>query len=407
MRRSSLRHRSSSWFRPIAPAHNARGRTMLLDALLSLIVLAYSIPGVIKASPSLERSPLVGVVMALGMCAPWALRQRYPFTVFLVICGCSAAQAGPWGTALTANIMLLPAVYNLATRYSLVTSGLGATLAVGATAACAIPQLHEIAPDRIGAGALLSAVEAVLAAWLIGAVVRVRRAHIATLKERALQLEREKEAQAVIIAGQERANIAREIHDVISHSLSAVVMMTDGAAAQVSREPKEAVMTLERSSKLGRDAMAELRRMVTLLRTSPTKELCPQPGLRDIPSLVEASRAAGIPTELQVTGSMSGLSDGLELCVYRITQEALTNVRKHGGPDVSAVSVNIIVGESEVSVRIEDDGQGPDLWGHKTPGHGLVGMRERVAVYGGEVHAGARIGGGFQVAVCVPIGGVR
>ncbi len=405
--RLNRKHREFSWFRPVAPAQPSRAVPIMLDGLLVAVVLAYSLPGAVGVSRSLGWSPLVGVILTLGMCVPWVGRQRYPLTVFLVICGCGAAQAGFWGTALTANVMLLPAVYNLATRFSLIASVLGAILAAGVIWTGVIPQMRVITSDRVGTGTLLSAMQAVLAAWLIGVAVRVRRAHIASLEERALQLEREKETQAIIIAAQERANIAREIHDVISHSLSAVVMMIDGAAAQVPRDPKKAVATLERSSELGRGAMAELRRMVTLLRASPAKPLSPQPGLGNVASLIEASQAAGIATELQVTGSTSGLSSGLELCVYRIIQEALTNTRKHGGPGVSAVSVGITVGESDVTVRIEDDGQGPGQWEHEASGHGLVGMRERVAIYGGRVHIGARVGGGFQVVACIPIEGAR
>lgn len=142
--------------------------------------------------------------------------------------------------------------------------------------------------------------------------------------------------------------------------------------------------------------------MVGVLRTSETALLGPQPGTGQLEMLAEESRAAGLPVKLHVSGEPVALSESLDLCVYRIVQEGLTNARKHGGPALTSVDVHLAYGDDELSIEITDDGTGPDLWRDAGPGHGLAGMRERVALYSGDLRTGTRPGGGFALTVTLP-----
>lgn len=357
-----------------------------------------------ELSPEPGVFPVAGLVVSVGLCAPYLFRRRYPLLVFLLVCAACLTQAVLGTGLLAGNVLVLFALYNVATRYSVGVALPAVVVAVGCLLVGFAPRLAEFGEARFGVGSTLSFVQLAIAIWLLGTILRVRRAYVESLKERARQLEREKEVQAQIIAAEERAQIAREVHDVVSHSLSVVVMMTEGAIVQVGKDPERAVRTLATVRDTGRDAMAEMRRMVGVLRTSSASSLTPQPGIAQLSALVEASRAAGVPAELTISGEPVDLPGGLGLCVYRIVQEALTNARKHGGAALTFVDVSITFGDHEVVVSTVDDGVGPNMWSSRDGGHGLVGMRERVALYGGEVDTTARVGGGFVLTATLPIG---
>lgn len=233
-----------------------------------------------------------------------------------------------------------------------------------------------------------------------GAVVMVLLRIVVGGRDRMLQLaERERQVAAREAVVEERARIARELHDVIAHHVSTMVVQA-GAERRVlgpgQDDTREVLSTIER---VGRGALGEMRRMVAMLREEPGEELAPQPRLADVPVLVEQLRAAGLPVELTVTGEVRELPVGLELSSYRIIQEALTNALKHAGD--AAATVTVDYGEDALEIVVSDDGRGPMPEGSQ--GHGLVGMRERVTMYGGQLHAGPSQDGGFAVRARMPV----
>jgi len=246
-----------------------------------------------------------------------------------------------------------------------------------------------------------------LLAWVLGDSMRYRRAYYASLEDRAARLEAERDAQAQVAAAAERARIARELHDVIAHNVSVMVVQADGASYAMDNDPARAREALAAISATGRQALAEMRRLLGVLRREgggANSERAPQPGIGELGELLDQARGAGLPVSFTVEGDPQPLPGGVALAAYRIVQESLTNTRKHAGPVVSA-SVVLRYSPDTVVLTISDDGWG-DLGGTAlpgAPGHGLTGMRERVAMYGGSVTAGPRPGGGFEVEATLPL----
>jgi signal transduction histidine kinase len=220
------------------------------------------------------------------------------------------------------------------------------------------------------------------------------------LHERAERAERERETAARVAVAEERARIARELHDVVAHSVSVMVLQT-GAVRRLLDEhqtrEREALGAVERT---GREALAEMRRLLGVLRAPDEQaELAPQPGLSELPALVARTEAAGLPVALRVEGEPSALPLGIDLSAYRIVQEALTNTLKHAGPAHAEVAIRYE--RDSIDIEIADDGRRAPT--DNGGGHGLVGMRERATLYGGELTAEAREGGGFVVHARLPV----
>jgi signal transduction histidine kinase len=259
---------------------------------------------------------------------------------------------------------------------------------------------------RLGWSALLLG-SLVLAAWLLGDSVRWRRGFYQALEERATRLERERDAQAQVAAAAERARIARELHDVVAHNVSVMVVQADGAAYAMDASPQRAREALGAISGTGRRALAELRSLLGVLRDSadPGAALAPQPGLEQLEELVREARAAGLPVSLSIEGAPRAVPQGEALAAYRVVQESLTNTRKHAGPGATA-RVRLRYGEEHLVISVTDDGRGASATrndGLAGPGHGLAGMRERVELYGGSVRSGPRAGGGYEVVARLPL----
>jgi len=255
--------------------------------------------------------------------------------------------------------------------------------------------------DAIAVGSIMFAGPSLIA-WVLGDSVRYRRAYYAALEDRAARLEAERDAQAQVAAATERARIARELHDVVAHNVSVMVVQADGASYALDNDPGKAKEALAAIAATGRQALAEMRRLLGVLRhddgTDPGR--APLPGIAQLGELLEQTRAAGLPVTLTVEGVPQPLPDGAALAAYRIVQESLTNTRKHGGPQATA-QVTLRYLEDALVLRITDDGQGP-VTVPDGAGHGLNGMRERVAIYGGWVQAGPRPGGGYHVTARLP-----
>ena len=287
-------------------------------------------------------------------------------------------------------------------RAALVAGGVAAAVAV---AAMSLPRTDA---DLVDA-AFVSL--AFAGAWVLGDRARVQRALAAELAERAARLEREREGQARRAVASERARIARELHDVVAHHVSMMVVQAEAGPVAVERDPARAAGAFAAIAATGRQALAEMRRLLGVLRGDggPGPGLAPQPGLADVAALVEQVGQAGLEVELVVEGDRAPLPAGVELSAYRIVQEALTNAVKHGAPGRARVLVRY--GERDLELRIEN-GVGSASGRRSTDaarpsgraGQGLVGMRERVGLFGGELSAGPGPDGGFTVAARLPLG---
>jgi signal transduction histidine kinase len=238
--------------------------------------------------------------------------------------------------------------------------------------------------------------------WAAGRLVRSRSRLTAELHEAAVRAAEAQEAATERAAAEERRRIAREMHDVVAHSVSMMVVQAGGARRILDREPQRAAAAAELIERTGREALTEMRRLLGVFHADdPAAAYAPQPSLREVGTLVERARAAGVPVTLAVEGERPELPAGVDLAAYRVVQEALTNVVKHGGGAATEVSVRYAEGAVEVTVA--DQGEGALDARLEGSGHGLAGMRERVRVYGGELHAGRRRGGGFEVRALLPL----
>jgi signal transduction histidine kinase len=236
--------------------------------------------------------------------------------------------------------------------------------------------------------------------WAVGRALRERSHRAAALAERAERAERDREAEAARAVAQERARIARELHDVVSHSISVIAVQTQAVRRRLGPDHAREVDDLRAVESTARQAMAEMRRLFGVLRADGERAaLAPQPGLDQLDRLIQETRAAGIPVTVTIDGEPVALPPGLGLAAYRIVQEALTNVRKHATH--GRVTVLLRYGDRDLDVAVEDTGGAPRDGGDGG-GYGLVGMRERVALYGGTLTVGPRPGGGFAVCARLP-----
>src|SRR4051812_8512202 len=244
------------------------------------------------------------------------------------------------------------------------------------------------------------------AAWAIGDNVRRRHAYLTRVQAREAAIEEEQQERARVAVAEERARIARELHDVISHNVSVMVLQAAAGADVFETHPERSREALGAIESAGREALAELRRLLSVV-DAPLGEaegLAPPPGLTRLPELVERVRATGLDVSVTVTGDRRALPAGIDFSAYRIVQEALTNTLKHGR--ASSARVDLRFGEHVLEVQIVDDGtaaRGSN--GAAGRGHGLIGMRERAAVFGGELQAGPHQGGGFTVQASIPLEG--
>jgi signal transduction histidine kinase len=223
---------------------------------------------------------------------------------------------------------------------------------------------------------------------------------LSQLHERADRVERERDQEIELAGADERARIARELHDVVAHHLTVMIALADGAAAAVSTSPARAADVMTTVSATGRKALADTRRLLGVLRADPTDSLNPQPGISRLEALMEQVRSAGLPATITVTGRHRELSSALQLTIYRLVQEALTNTLKHAGPDTHAF-VRLAYTDAGVELEVRDDGLGT-AEGAEPSGHGLTGMRERVAAWDGELRAGPAAPRGWLVSARLP-----
>ncbi|MFE5893142.1 sensor histidine kinase [Streptomyces sp. NPDC002285] len=351
---------------------------------------------------------IVPVLLLLGLVI--ALRRRMPEKMLVLAIVVGLAQ-------LVLNVAPTPVNFAfLVITYTVAATGArwASRLALG-TGLCAAPLAQTRWPEQdssvLGNVALVIFLTVPFAlAWVLGDSIRTRRAYYEQLEERATRLEKEREAQAKVAVAAERARIARELHDVVAHNVSVMVVQADGAAYVLDSAPDQAKKALETISSTGRQALAEMRRLLGVLRTGEHQEsgeYVPQPDVEQIDDLIQQCRSSGLPVDFKVEGTPRPLPSGVELTAYRIVQEALTNTRKHGGPNTGA-SVRLVYFDDGLGLLVEDDGKGAphELYedgGADGSGHGLIGMRERVGMVGGTLDAGPRPGGGFRISALLPL----
>ncbi|MEU8525659.1 MULTISPECIES: sensor histidine kinase [Streptomyces] len=382
-----------------------------VDGFWAVVLFGFSVLWVVSSYPSVERPVAYGAVGALFSVVV-ALRRRMPERMLLLAVALGVVQLAFGLMPFFADFAMLVIIYTVAAHDG---PRWASRLALaGGLSAATLAQLRWPTESQGSSAAhvfftVIMTVPFVLA-WVLGDSLRTRRAYFAQLEERASRLEKEREAQAKVAVAAERARIARELHDVVAHNVSVMVVQADGAAYVLDSSPEQAKQALETISGTGRQALAEMRRLLGVLRTGEHQEAgeyVPQPDVQQIEDLVEQVRQAGLTVDFRIEGSPRPLPSGVELTAYRIVQEALTNTRKHGGPEAGA-SVRLVYFDDGLGLLVEDDGRGAtqemyEDGGADGSGHGLIGMRERVGMVGGTLDAGPRPGGGFRISALLPL----
>ena len=325
-------------------------------------------------------------IIAQALILPLLARRRFPVAVFGGLLVIALGQC-IWSELSVADFALLVALYTIAAhrdrRQAIIAAGL---LEVGAIFASFYS--NPVGDDTLAAIVFLTGL--VAAAYFIGVTQRTRREFMASLVDRAERLERERDQQAELAATAERTRIAREMHDIVAHSLSVVITLADGAVAATEADPAAATTAMRQVGETGRQALAEMRRLLGVLRDPRPAELAPQPDLQRLDALIEDVRRAGLAVDFVVTGSPRDLPSTAQATVYRIVQESLTNVLKHAVRP-SLARVTLAWSPDELTVEIFDDGAPvratvPSM--APTGGQGLQGIGERVALYDGSLVTG-------------------
>jgi signal transduction histidine kinase len=374
-----------------------RRHPVLVDGVLAFVLLVAGLPGAVQ-------QPWPRLPLTLLMVVPVAFRRRNPVLAFYTAVAAGADQVlsgiHPFGSDLAIVVLIYTLAAYRPRRESV--AGLAVCLVGSAVAIAAWMPGGERWLNQIFAAAVIFG-GTTLIAWVLGDSMRYRRAYYLALEDRAARLERERDAQAKIAAAAERARIARELHDVVAHNVSVMVVQADGASYALGSEPERARQALVTIAATGRQALAEMRRLLGVLRSGDEQaELAPLPGIDQLRDLLDQTRAAGRTVSFTLEGAPRPLSEGVGLAAYRVVQESLTNTRKHGGIGAS-VAVALRYQADALVVQVTDDGRGAAA-ADDGAGLGLTGMRERVGIYGGSVQAGPRPAGGYQVTATLPLG---
>ena len=388
----------------IAPVETTPGRRELRRDAVPVLVLAVLTTGALLRLRDGDAT-VTQVATSLLLWAPALVRRRRPLLAFAVTALLVAAHWAPSGFDA---VTLLPADLALLVVLAAVTERCSTAWAVVATAVCELFALATLLGTAapVGAHPIAPLTAFTLVAAVTGRNRRAQATVLAGLRERAERAELERDQQARIAVAEERTRIAREVHDVVSHNVSVMTALADGAGyalrSDTNQPARDAVAAI---ASTGRAALAELHGLLGVLRSDDDHgdddSRRPAPGLADLATLVDRVRAAGLPTTLTVVGRPTPLGTAAQLAVYRLVQEALTNTRKHArGASRAGVALTWTAGGLEVV--IQDDGCG-DAASPDHVGHGLVGMRERISAHGGSVSAGPAPAGGWRVAASLPL----
>ena len=368
-----------------------RGHPFATDAALAFALAAVVLFEVFTSKGYLTGSAWVYVPVAVLMTVPLAWRRRAPLLVVVLVMGSFAAQSLILDPTPTPDVELIPA---LIAAYSVAAHGERWVPWVGGGIGIVAGLIW------LGVDDFLLPIVMFGGAWLAGRLVQKRQLYAQAFAERARVLELERDANARVAAAEERVRIAREMHDVVGHSVSVMVVQAGAerlALGEESPATREALLAIERT---GREALAEMSRLLGVLRKEGEGlALAPRPSIAQVDALVQTVRAAGVPVELRVEGDQTDLPPSVDVSAYRIVQEALTNVVKHAGPARATVVVRY--SGRAVELEVTDDGEG-SVNGNAA-GYGLAGMRERVALHGGTLDASSGSDGGFTVKPRLPL----
>jgi signal transduction histidine kinase len=379
-----------------------RRRVLDLGVPGALIALGLAEVFVAYLGSDLRGGHAENAAFMVACCAPLAWRRRAPLLVVLAWLVATAAYTIALYTSTQPPIE--PFLAGLVAFFALGDTGGARQLraGIGLLVLMALESVVELALGH-DPGNVLPPLAWWAAALGAGRFVRSRRHLLDVAGDRAARPEREREEARERAVVEERARIARELHDVIAHSVSVMVVQASAERRVLAPELATTQAVLASIETAGRDALAELRRLLGVLRAPDNRDrLAPQPGLAALDELVASGRQAGHEIRVDVSGDVVELSPGVDLAAYRIVQEALTNIRKHAAG--AGADVTLRYGARELGIEVVDDGPGPNGTGTQNGGHGLVGMRERVALYGGSVEFGpGRAGTGFRVRARLPL----
>jgi signal transduction histidine kinase len=372
---------------------------VLVDWLVALALSGLAL-GEIWISPFAGPRP-VNTLLFLSVCLTVLWRRRAPLVMLFVAVAVLGIQANffhpPSQPPFSTFIILLVVFYSAAVY------GEGRRAVIGAAIAFVMEILIIDLPRLLAGenpGNFIPAWSLYLVLWFVGRTVRQRRLQALQLEDRATRLESEREEKVRFAVAEERARISRELHDVVAHSVSVIVVQAQAAQRLLEGEQREARQALGSIETTGRQALTEMRRLLGILRrTEAELALAPQPSLSQLDALIEQLRASGLPVELRIEGEAKPLPPGVDLSAYRIVQEALTNSLKHAGPSHAQVVIHYLADELEL--EITDDGTGNGEGGGA--GQGLMGMRERVTLYGGVFQSGRLESGGYSVRARLPL----
>jgi signal transduction histidine kinase len=391
----------------------------LLDSLVAVLYLLLTALALVADSASPKPSPASTMILkgsiAVVLAVVLLFRRRAPLPVLALSWLGLIIPYLAYGEGEILPVMF--ALYAVAVYRSTRTAWIGLAISVGLTTIGAL-MAHSPAPPAQAYGGALQYAVVLLVVTLLGINIGNRRRYVTALLDRAAQLVRERDQQAQLARISERARIAREMHDIVAHSLSVIVALADGAEAINAKNPERASAAMRQVAETGRGSMAEMRRLLGVLGGDGTDavgtgdadaadsphsaaSLAPQPGVTDLAGLVESFRSAGLPTRLETTGTPPA-NPGLQLTVYRIVQESLTNALRYA-EGASAVVVRLGVSPVRVEVAVSDDGKPRPGARSQGSGRGLIGLRERVALYGGSLEAGPITGGGWRVYATMEI----
>src|SRR5215203_1423804 len=376
-----------------------RANPWWFDSALALAAAGLS-TAIFVFDPAFRGLPRGRFVLGCGLVllhtVPLAARRRFPLAVLATSVASGVAFAA---LDLSPDILwmtFLVAVYSVAAYGSRWVALAGLVVAeVGSVA-------NQLTPGRFQAPTVISNALLIAAVWLLGHFVGVRRVYVGQLEERTAELEQAREELARRAVTEERLRLARELHDVVAHAMSVIAVQSGVGAHVLDSRPEEARKALVAVEATSRQALVEMRRLLGVLRQEAETRgsLAPAPGLAEVEALAAEVARAGVRVEVRIEGTPAALPVGLDLSAYRIVQEALTHVVRHAGPATAQVAVSY--GPDRVAVEVVDDGRGGDP-GRDHGGHGIAGMRERAALYGGTLEAGPRPGGGFRVAASLPL----
>jgi signal transduction histidine kinase len=388
---AELARRPVSWIR----GHPLAADSILAALLTALALVLHSATNSIEHDTPVHTPTWWTVALVLLATAPIALRRRNPIGALAVVLGAQLACEA-WHVFGPSWLAVLVGVYSLGAH----TEGRRRTW-VAATCLAAVVAFGAIGVAQADVTWIdgVSAIGILIGAFVLGDNVRRRRLHLESLADRAERAERERDLLARERVAEERTRIARELHDIVAHSVSVMVVQAAAARRTVASRPDQASAMLANIEQTGRQTMDELRQVLGVLRDNgDAPSSVPLPTLADLPVLVES--VGGLPVRLDVTGSPERVPAGVAVSVFRIVQEALTNCNRHAGPGAT-VTVGVDCAAAAVEVVVTDDGRGAST-AHDSAGYGLVGMHERAAAAGGSLSAGPRRGGGWRVSATIP-----